>query len=137
MSQVQGNIGSKPIEAARRSPEVVLFATLLVAVAAISLALILMPAPATSSPTAPDWYTALRAQSLREYGPAVGGMSVTGTARIQQDHVAREYGMAPVIASSPATAQQLFEHAVRENRGGIAPVVAPLFEHTLRENGLR
>jgi hypothetical protein len=137
MSQVQGSVRNKPIEAARRSPEVVLFATLLVAAATISLALILMPAPATSSPTAPDWFSGLRAHSLREYGPAVGGLSATWTSRMQQEHVARENGMAPVIASSPATAQQLFEHTLRENRGVAAPIVSPLFEHTLRENGLR
>ncbi len=144
MSQVQETNISQPVEMARRRPEVVLFATLFVVIAAVSLALILIPVSTTPSPEPPNVFEALREHSLREYGTSAGGLSAAGTAQALQEQLAREYGLAPVVADPAAStnAQQLFQHTLRENMAigtqVIAPVIAQqLFEHVLRENGQR
>lgn len=53
MALVDRNTITKPIEAARHSPEFALYATLFIVVAVMSLALILAPSPTTAPATAP------------------------------------------------------------------------------------
>ncbi len=84
-------------------------------------------------------FEALQQQRIREYGAA--SLPQVNAFEALRRHSLRENGSTAIGLESGATAQQLFQHTLRENANGPAAgagagtASAQLFQHTLRENG--
>jgi len=84
MALVDRSTITKPIEAARQSPEFALYATMFIAVAVMSLALILAPAPTTTPTTAP---TLSSGNAVDGWEPGALSAAATRLERVQDGYL--------------------------------------------------